>query len=228
MNHRLRGRDLAEDVRRGVSLLEGLLALLLTLFLVGLLATLAARHRTATGTLTRRAEVMEARRVARDLIGLGIAGGGAASPGAGRELWLRIFVGTGTPCGGGDWWYRGRRLPDPQRDSAWIVSAGGDVHVLPVLSAGTGECVTDGSGQAVRLGLEESGRGAVLVRVFEQGRYRVGDAVRYGRTGSSAQPFTAAVLDPSGSSLARDGDQVRLTVRGRGDSSSVQRRWIVR
>jgi hypothetical protein len=216
------------QARRGVSLLEGLLAVLLTLFLVGLLATMAARHRTATGTLTRRAEVMEARRVARDLIGLGIAGGGVASPGAGQELWLRVFVGTGAPCGKGDWWYRGRRLPDPQRDSAWVVSAGGEVDALPVLSVGTGECGTDGSGQAVRLGLEAAGRGAVLIRVFERGRYRVGDAVRYGRTGSSAQPLTGAVLDPSGSSLAGDGDQVRLTVRGRGDSASVQRRWIVR
>ncbi|UCC23784.1 MAG: hypothetical protein JSU98_08580 [Gemmatimonadales bacterium] len=204
------------------------MSLLLTLFMVGVLAGVAARHRQAGEILTRRAEIMEARRIARDLVANGLAGGGAAGPGLQAELELRTFVGVGTPCGDGAWWWRGRRLPDPERDSAWAVSQGGRVWVLPILSVSSGPCSQDSPGRGVRLDLGGSTPRPVLLRLFEHGRYRVTDAVRYARTGSGFQPLTGAVLDPSTSSLSHTGATVHLRIRGRGDSSTVERSWSVR
>lgn len=214
--------------QRGASVLEILVALLLTLFMVGVLAGVAARHRRVGEILTRRTEVMEARRIARDLVANGLEGGGAAPRGAPAELELRTFVGVGTPCDDGAWWWQGRRLPDPERDSAWAVSPGGRVRILPVLSVSSGACSQDSPGRGVRLDLGGSTPRPALLRLFEHGRYRVTDAIRYARTGSGFQPLTGAVLDPSASSLSRTGVGVHLRLRGWGDSSTVERSWSVR
>jgi hypothetical protein len=57
-----------------------------------------------------------------------------------------------------------------------------------------------------------------MMRVFESGRFRVDDAVRYGRSGSGAQPLSAAVLDPTRSRIhaAGEGIAVVIQLEGRG------------
>lgn len=210
---------------QGATMVETLTALLLTLLILTLLLTLAVRQRKAGETLALRSEVVEARRVTRDLVELAVAGGGIR-PAAGDELHLRFFVGWALPCSGGGWRYRGRRAPDPMRDSLWAVSAWGVVTVAALASVGEGECSdVDPGVRALTLGTDPVLAAPVLARVFEAGRYRLSDALRYGRTGDPAQPLTGAVLDPSGSGLRVSDGLVTLTARGKGDSATVGRRW---
>jgi hypothetical protein len=207
--------------------MEVLTALLLTLLLLGLLSGLAVRQQRAGDILARRTEVVEARRVARDLLDAGVAGGGVR-PLSGGAVELRSFVGWALPCSGEGWSYRGRRRPEPQRDSVWVVTAGGDVRTGRLLSVGAATCEPAAPGEAsLALGFEADGSVA-LVRIFESGRYRLSDALRYGRTGDPAQPLTGAVLDPRASGAVVDSSHLTARVRGMNDSSLVMRRWRLR
>ncbi|HSG46676.1 MAG TPA: hypothetical protein VLA43_02560 [Longimicrobiales bacterium] len=205
--------------------METLTALLLTLLILMLLASLAVRQRSVGEILARRSEVVEARRVTRDLVELTVASGGVrAAPG--DEMELRFFVGWALPCADGTWRYRGRRAPDPLRDSLWVVSAWGEVTVASLASVGGGECAGTDAGQpALRMEGDPALASPVLVRVFESGRFRLSDALRYGRIGDPAQPLTGAVLDPSVSALRILEGTVSLTARGKGDSATVRRSW---
>lgn len=209
----------------GATVVETLTALLLTLLVLTLLTTLAARQRRAGEALVRRSEVVEARRVARDLIDLAVAGGGVR-PVPGDELHLRFFVGWALPCGEGRWRYRGRRAPDPQRDSLWVVSARGDVSWVSLVWVGAGDCgQVDSASSVLELVGEPALSDPVLLRVFESGRFRLSDALRYGRTGDPAQPLTGAVLDPSKSGIRVSAGTIIVTAAGAGDSATVGRRW---
>ena len=65
----------------------------------------------------------------------------------------------------------------------------------------------------------------MLLRVFESVRYRLTDALRYGRTGDPAQPLTGAVLDPGASGIRVDSTGLTLAVRGAGADRTILRRW---
>jgi len=212
----------------GVTVVETVTALLLTLLILTLLLTLAVRQRKAGETLARRSEVVEARRVARDMVELAVAAGGIR-PVTGEELYLRFFVGWALPCSEGGWRYRGRRAPDPVRDSVWAISAWGEVTVAALSSVSDGACGdTDPDVRGLTLGTDPVLAAPVLARVFEAGRFRLSDALRYGRTGDPAQPLTGAVLDPSASGIRVTDGVVTLTARGDRDSATVGRKWRFR
>lgn len=210
----------------GATVVEAIVSLLLTLGLLGLLSRLAVRQRGAGETLARRAEVVEARRVTRDLIAHAVAGG-VPRAGTGGEVVVRSFVGWAIPCVGGGWRYRGRRLPDAERDSLWVVDGEGRVAVVELASSRNESCATALPGEeGVELVFE--GGGGALLRVFESGRFRLDDALRYGRIGEGAQPLTAAALDPGASRIQASATGLVVTMRGAGDSSSVSRAWPIR
>lgn len=216
--------------RRGVTVVETLVALTLLLFLAGLLVQLlVGAHRTGR-RVSGRLEVAEARRVARDLVDWSVRGGGIRED-PGRVLTLRSFVGHGEPCPGGGFAYRGRRLPDPARDSLWLLGPDGSWTVEPAAGLRHTGCHAGSPGPPLpgfRLDPATGPMtGVVLVRVFEGGRFTLGDALRYGRAGTRAQPLTAPVLDPVRSTLEVGRGRVLLTVVGRGDSLGTERRWRV-
>ena len=84
----------------GATVVETLTALLLTLLILTLLASLAVRQRRVGEILARRSEVVEARRVTRDLVELAVASGGVRAV-PGDEMELRFFVGWALPCADG-------------------------------------------------------------------------------------------------------------------------------
>ncbi|MDT8342694.1 MAG: hypothetical protein RQ751_14380 [Longimicrobiales bacterium] len=213
---------------RGATLVEVLVALLLTLFLLGLMGGLAVRQRAAGETLMRRMEGVEARRVTRDLVGRTAEDGGGARM-AGGELEARVFVGWAVPCAPDGWRYRGRRDPDPERDSLWVLGLDGGVSVHALTGAPGGGCDgLAGDERALRFEVEPPWAAPALVRVFEAGRFRLSDALRYGRRGTPAQPLTGAVLDPAGTDLTAEGSALAVRMRVAGDSLPAARRWWLR
>lgn len=236
--------------------METLVALLLTTLLLGATVPLLGRWRGASERLNRAVEAMETERVVRDLLGLAAVSGGipplgplsppAPAPGT-NELRVRNLVGTAVACGGGTWWYRGVRLPDPVRDSVAWADEWGRNGVGGLADVGPGTCAAPPGapagvpGRGLRLSVEGEGlvdgrvtqpagyaapATPVLVRIFESGRYRITDALRYGRTGSSVQPLTEATLDPDSSRLGRSGRGVELQLRNRAGHTR-RRSWPV-
>lgn len=222
--------DPGEGDRTGASVVEALTALLLTLGLISLMGGFAVRHRRAADVVVRRSEVVEARRVIRDLLDDVVASGGLAMDADPTvregEIAVRFFAGWARPCGPSQWAYRGRRLPEAGRDSAWILSPTGGTGVVAVSSASRGDCPRLMPGEdALELSLDPGAGPPVLLRIFEAGRFRLSDAFRYGRLSDPAQPLTGAVLDPRDSGLEWSRPGVGASVRGLGDSSVIARRW---
>jgi hypothetical protein len=212
------------NCRRGASLVESLVALWLTFGLLVLVAGLLSRYQQVAGTLALRVEGVDAARVGRDLIGLALD----ADPTArmeGSEARVRSFVGMAEECGEGAWRYQGRRQPEPLRDSLWVVTGGGETYVSALVSRESRSCNEDGDEGVGLVGDPPVDPEARLIRVFESGRYRVDDAVRYGRTGTGAQPLTAPVLDASASGVTATEDGIRLELLPRGRARSYRRGW---
>lgn len=209
----------------GSGLVEVLLALLLTTVLLLLIGGVLINQRNTLTALTRRVEGAESARLTRDLISHAFA----ADPSlrvVGGELRVRTFVGSARRCGDGAWGYRGRRLPDPGRDSLWAVRGGGRIQVSALVARRGGSCADEAEGRPLDLvALPVLPEDVVLVRVFEAGRYRVDDALRYGRRGYGAQPLSAAVLDPARSGITRRQDGVSVSVMPTGAESGFERVW---
>lgn len=207
--------------------------LLLSALLAGLLARAAGQAR----TVSSRLETVEARRVTRDLLDHGVRAGGVL-PGSGAgdrdRVRLRSFVGHGEGCGDGVFAYRGRRRPDPARDSVWVLRDDGTWTVTATGPVRSGVCPPGPAGgdragvELPELAPDRSGASPVVLRFFEPGRYTLSDALRYGRTGSPAQPLTGPVLDPSRSELESGQGEIRARVAGAGDSALVGRGWGIR
>lgn len=211
--------------RRGSGLVESLLAVLLTTGLLILLGTVLMHLQRTSRSLLGRLEGVESARVARDLIDLALA----ADPEGhvqGGELRIRSFVGVAERCGEEGWRYRGRRLPDPRRDSLWVVAGSGRVRVVDLAGSPAGRCPVTAPGRP--LGLEADPPLAAnvrLVRVFESGRYRIDDAVRYGRPGTGAEPLTGAVLDRRRSGVADGPGGISVRVAPSGREVVFERGW---
>lgn len=214
--------------RKGMTVVETATALVLTLLLLALMTTLAMRQQAVGEQVARRTEVVEARRVTRDLLDFAAAAGGVHEF-PGDAVPLRFFVGWARPCGSGSWLYRGRRRPDPGRDSLWMASPWGEVRTAGLASVAQGSCEGAGPGEvALLLEADSLAGAAALLRVFESGRFRLTDALRYGRVGDPAQPLTEAALDPAASALHVSAGRMSVTIRGAGDSLSVARSWSLR
>ena len=190
----------------GFTLVEVLVALLLSLLLVHLgLDTLrhldAARRR-----ISGRTDALVALRVSRHVLRRetrhGVAGADWVA--AGDSLSIRAFRGAAVVCGPdsapGDIVvsYRGDRAPDPTKDSVLLVSADGtrSVRALVGTAAASTPCtVLDSAGGAVwRLDAPVS-ESVVAAKLFERGSYHVsGAALRYRRGPGGRQPLTPEVL----------------------------------
>lgn len=124
---------------------------------------------------------------------------------------LRAFRGVGIICerNGSDVRirYRGVRSPNPEKDSALVVTDSATAGVaFPV----SGVAHDDGCGQGYRLTLGEAVPTRGMVLVFETGSYYLtGGALRYRRGRGGRQPVTEAVLagagfrDAAGTLMAR-------------------------
>ena len=194
--------------RRGSGIIESLVALLLTAGLLILVAGLLVRYQRTGRTLSTAL---------------------AADPGARVDeetgLWVRNFVGSGERCGEAAWRYQGRRGPDPERDSVWVVTEAGRVGIAALAGVRPGSCSDAARMPAVELETDPPLMpGDRFVRVFESGRYRIDDAVRYGRVGRGAQPLSAPVLDAGRSGIA-GGTEVEVVVFPRGRTAGYTGRW---
>src|SRR5690606_18672659 len=202
--------------RRGATLAEALVALLLGLLLTHLALQAGARIRSAHRELAERADMLLSFRIAGSLLRTEVAAG------RGGQDWslehgsldLRAFRGTGVVCGEhvepGELLvsYTGYRSPDPDKDSLLVVDVAGGITALPLEHVGSGPATCHGSPIERPLVLHAEhvpALQAVLVRVFERGTYTVRDAaLRYARGASGRQPLTPEVWTGA-STLALDG-----------------------
>jgi hypothetical protein len=222
--------------RRGASLAEAIVSLLLTLLIIQLTWWLASAARRAGTQLIQRSDALETERLAWHVLERELGSGLQArdwSIDKPTVLVLRAFRGVGEVClpssasDGGLVRYRGMRLPDPTKDSLLLMTASGEWWVGRLVSrvASKETCASWGSGEAIeRWRWDPPVTGVLLARVFERGSYHLEDrAVRY-RTGDAGrQPLTPEVLDTRGNAFASTGSGVDLrlsVVRG-----STTRSW---
>jgi len=110
---------------------------------------------------------------------------------------LRGFRGIGWVCeGGAGRWvvgYRGRRLPDPARDSLLVLGDDGGWRAFPLGTVGGGGgCSVHGGELPLLLTWNQGGAPSpILVRIFERGELHLADgALRYRRGAAGRQPLT--------------------------------------
>jgi len=225
-----RARPIRRDAT-GITLVEVAVALSVLLLLSALIAGLLGDAASGSHTVTSRLEVVEARRITRDLVDHGIRAGGASAVDS-RGLRVRNFVGHAEACGGGVLAYRGRRRPDPSRDSVWILRADGTQLVTPLEPIRWSPCPSPATGAEGLVlswpAVDPRLPAPALVRIFEFGRYTVSDALRYGRAGSPAQPLTAPVLEATASGIQAVAGGVQVEVTGQTDTTGIARRWRIR
>jgi len=206
-------------------LVESLVALMLTTGLLLLMGGIVAQHHRVARQLGTRIEGVESARMTRDLISVAVAVDSGAFV-EGGELRVRSFVGVAERCGEVGWDYRGRRLPDAAKDSLWVVTAEGRVQLAEVVGHDSGECARPEEGRLLELRAEPPlPIDARLVRVFEPGRFRLDDALRYGRAGSGAQPLSAPVLDPIRSGIASGAEGVSVILFPEGRIEGYSGEW---
>jgi len=198
--------------RRGVSVVEALLGVLLGFLVLGLGVALLARQRAAVARLTARGEALQTLRVTRYVLEaelrVGIPGRDWVVAG-GDSVPLRSFRGVGIGCAAlGPTtvavFYSGIRLPRPEKDSVLILGADGDWVAHGLVSDAPAPGVCNGTGEVPQAwSLADTLRdAALLLRVFERGSYHLADgAFRYRRGRSGRQPLTPAVLDDGSQAL---------------------------
>ena len=227
MNLRLRRWGLA-----GFTLLEALVALLLSCLMVSLALGTLSRHRDMLRRLGERADRLAAARTARYLLGAearAAAGEGAWSVGE-DSLALRSFRGYALACGAPTAERElqvsavGVRAPDPDKDSVLLLRASGGSVALALLerSASSGPCPAV-VGPVQRWALSGPVPGDVVVaRWFERGSYHLtAKALRYRRGLGGRQPLTPEVLATPGSGFrpAHDGRGVEVLLETEGSES---------
>lgn len=211
-----RGPEFGADRNRpvlqpGFSLLELLVALILSGLVCGALVSAVSAGERLARSYGHRVQIGEAVRVVEAALGgdLRFIDPMNDLRGVGPDsLLLRIFRGAGIVCreaaGAIVVRYRGLRAPEPAKDSILVVDGLGRAR-----AAGLDESITapaacesyDGE-RLYRWRLDETVPTGTLLLVFETGAYHLSDdAFRYRRGESGRQPLTAEIIDASHSEL---------------------------
>jgi hypothetical protein len=216
---------------RGTSVVEALVALLLTALLVQLTWSVVLFGRRAATGLLERSEALDTERVGWHVVsaelGAGIAHRDFGLP-AGGVLPLRAFRGTAEVCpalrtaDGGVVLYRGMRLPDAAKDSLLVLTAAGSWHALHLVSREEEAAACPGwpADAVERWRWEPPLDDVLLARVFERGSYHLEDrALRYSSGVGGRQPLTPERLEGTGSVFVPTAGRLdlRLRVRAEGD-----------
>ena len=226
--------------RRGVTVVEVLLSLLMGLAVMSLSWSSLARQRTVASRLMSEMDLLSARRLAAIVIGkelrAGVRGRDWIGP-VSDSLSLRAFRGWGPVCafatGPGKIVvaYHGERTANPAKDSVLILTAEGWRQVdLTRRASAPQSCAMDPARDAEVWTIEPPVTGALVARIFERGSYHVvGGALRYRRGLGGRQPLTPDVFDDDRSSMETRFDRVVLrlvadrVLRGADpDSASLQ------
>ena len=191
--------------RRGASVPEAVVALLVGLLVVHLALRTVEEMRSAQARLAKRTDALVALRVGRYVVRSELRVGlrGRDWVLSDESLSLRAFRGTATVCPirpAPDELlvrYRGTRSPDPAKDSLLLLTArgGAEVRALAGMGAPAGSCAAAGAGALAQWRLDrEPAADVVLARLFERGSYHLaGSALRYERGLSGRQPLTPEV-----------------------------------
>ena len=209
--------------RLGALLLEILVALTLGAVVLGSLARIASAGVRWTRSLSDQAEAIEIVRTIWVVIDEEVRAGRAGRDWRVDEngvLRLRSFQGIGRVClvqGGSPRHtvvYRGRRPPDPRRDSILALGPGGIWRSLDLESSVRSDDCEPAPEESVYSWTwnDPSGGQPVVVRNFEPGSYHLADgAFRYQPTGGGRQPLTVERLAPS-STFRSVGAALEVTV----------------
>ena len=193
--------------RSGYTLAEALVALLVAGVLtaclavvLGVVGRVALRHAEA-------AAAAETERTVPAILGPELRNVTAADVRfAADSVRLRAFRGRGVVCESGpgsltlDW--TGARLPDPDKDSALVISAAGETAFRVTGVAASDAC----SSGSVRLALDRADLpdAPLVALVFETGAYSIAtSAFRYRLGSAGRQPLTEENLSIAGSALER-------------------------
>ena len=228
--------------RRGASVVEALVALLLGLFLVHLGLETVLRMDRFQERWERRHEALLSSRIARSVLRGELARSGGAWSSAGDSLRLRASRGTGVVCDVGPAAdellvsFRGDRYGDPTKDSVELVTDQGDITVLALRSSAPAAtpCAVGVAGEEARVWRVEGAvpPDVVLARNFEVGSYHLaGSALRYRLGGGGRQPLTPQVWEDAGTRLASVDSALVLELAprpGYGSSRSDFLWWLAR
>lgn len=192
------------DPVKGFSLVESLVAIILSLLLTTVCIAAAAAVRSNVEDLITRRDRIEVERVVTQLLTTELRG---VRPGidweapGGDSLSLRAFRGWALLCPSGDSGGplaapRGIRMPDSAKDSVLVLGPGGGWFAARLVRRGAaeGQCGPSG-GRVERWELDPPVTGPVA-RYYERGSYHLSDgALRYRRGRGGRQPLTAQLLD---------------------------------
>ena len=220
--------------RRGVTVVEVLVSLLLGLAVVSFGWGALAHQRTVASKLRSEMDLLSARRLAAIVIGKELRAGvrGRDWIGAAHDsLSLRAFRGWGPVCGLGREpgkivvAYHGERAANPVKDSVLILTADGWRRAdLTGRASGPRSCEMDLGGDAEVWTIDPPIPGGLVVRIFERGSYHVsGGALRYRRGWGGRQPLTLDVFDGDRSRIEARVDRVifKLVADGIGRSADT-------
>lgn len=226
----------------GGSLVELIVALSLGAVVVGSLATLMSSGSRWTRSLADRVEAQEVARtiwaVLEEELRVGRVNTDWRVESAG-SIRLRSFQGLARVCEGssarGAWLvaYRGRRAPDPSRDSLLVLEVDGSWRALALDSSARSDGCNPLPGESIyRWDLPWTGDVMpVLARTFETGSYHLADgAFRYRRGRGGRQPLTVERLaSTSRFEPLADGVAMSVELIGSRPSDPVRvYRWITR
>ena len=217
--------------RRGTSVVEALVALVLTALLVHLTWSVSVALKRGALDVIERSEALDAERVGWHVLSTELAAGIPIRDfqlANARVLPLRAFRGLGEICPalrspeGGLVRYGGMRAPDPEKDSLLALTESGSWHVLRLTSREEAVSVCPGhaEGPWERWRWEPPLAGVVLARVFERGSYHIENrAVRYQSQDGGRQPLTPERLVDAGSGFSASGDRIDLRLRVRAEAT---------
>lgn len=214
--------------RRGASVLETILGVLLGALVLQVAWTLLSVQRRTVRELIRGGERAESARTIRGVLHAELRAGRADVDWRTMvdSVVVRSFRGSGVPCGPPDddglpVIHRGRTRPRPGVDSVLSLVPDGTwrVALLAGASPAPGACPTGRRGGSERWVLDPAPElPPVLLRLFRRGSYHLSEnAFRYRRGHGGRQPLTPAVLDDAASGFEPGANgSVRLRLRFRG------------
>jgi hypothetical protein len=226
--------------RSGWLLAETMVAMILTALLIASVSALLSGAIRWSRSLSARADALEVVRTVWVVLGEETRTG---RPGldwhvvAKEELALRSFQGVARICESGSteagWTvaYRGRRPPDPDRDSLLVLRSDGDWQAMDLTASAPSEACEPLEGEIVYRWVTEGPPPSVpvLARNYVFGSYHLADrAFRYRGASGGRQPLTAEVLSPlSGFRLAGDALEVTLVLDdGSADGGMGRFAWL--